>query len=305
MNKYKKYKHDVSEIINTEVNESEWKLIRKLYLPEKLNDPSSQEVRKGIVIDVEATGLNIGYDDVIQLAMLPFEYEIPSGKITKINTKQSFNKFREPSIPISEEAQLITGITNDMVSDKKINPEEVNKIIENTDLIIAHNASFDRPMVETHWECFKKIPWSCSFKSIDWLKEGFNSAKLEILGIEYGWFYDGHDALNDCEACLALLSEILPQSNKTVFSICREFAATPSYLIKAIDAPFNKRTVLRRNGYRWRPADQLNGKVWWIETHDPEKELEWLKKEIYNKETNIPMRKITALNRYSDRIWEL
>ena len=73
MNKYKKYKHDVSEIISTEVKVSEWKLIRKLYLPEKLNDPTSQEVRKGIVIDVEATGLNIGHDDVIQLAMLPFE----------------------------------------------------------------------------------------------------------------------------------------------------------------------------------------------------------------------------------------
>ena len=305
MNKYKKYKHDISEIINTEVEESEWKLIRKLYLPEKFNDPSSKEVKKGIVIDVEATGLNIGHDDVIQLGMLPFEYEIPSGKITKIKIKEAFNSLMEPSIPISDEAQLITGITNEMVENKKINSEEVNEIVENTDLIIAHNASFDRPMVETHWECFKKISWACTFKSINWLKEGFSSAKLEMLGMEYGWFYDGHDALNDCEACLSLLSETLPISNKTVFSTCREFAATPSYLIKAIDAPFNKRVILKRNGYHWRPADKLNGKVWWIETHDPEKELEWLKEKIYNKEVNIPIRKITALNRYSDRIWEL
>ena len=120
MNKYKKYKHDISEIINTEVEESEWKLIRKLYLPEKFNDPSSKEVKKGIVIDVEATGLNIGHDDVIQLGMLPFEYEIPSGKITKIKIKEAFNSLMEPSIPISDEAQLITGITNEMVENKKI-----------------------------------------------------------------------------------------------------------------------------------------------------------------------------------------
>ena len=78
-----------------------------------------------------------------------------------------------------------------------------------------------------------------------------------------------------------------------------------SYLVRALNAPFNKRTVLRRRGYRWRPADQFNGKVWWTETKDIEKELSWLKEEIYNKGTNIPTRKITALNRYSDRIWEL
>ena len=305
MNKYKKYKNEISEIVNTQVDDSEWKLIRKLHLPEKLNEETTQEYKKGIIIDVEATGLNIGHDDVIQLAMLPFQYEVPSGKITIINKNKSFNGYREPAIPISEEAQLITGITNEMVANKNIKAEEINQIVKNTDLIIAHNASFDRPMVESHWACFKNVAWACTFKSINWLKEGFNSAKLEMLGMDYGWFYDGHDALNDCEACLALLSENLPVTNKSVFSICREFAATPSYLVKAVDAPFNKRSLLKRNGYRWRPADQVNGKVWWIETHDYIKELDWLKKEIYNRDISIPVRKITAMNRYSDRIWEL
>jgi len=305
MNKYNHYKHSSSEIIKTKIEQSEWKLIRKLKLPEKYNDSTNEEIKKGLVLDVEATGLTIGHDDVIQIALLPFDYEVPSGKIININLKEAFNNFREPSIPISEEASLITGITNEMVANKKINSDELNKIVEKADLIIAHNASFDRPMVEQHWECFKKISWACTFKSINWLKEGFNSAKLEMLGIDFGWFYEGHDALNDCEACLALLSETLPKSKNTVFSECRKFALTPSYLIKAIDAPFNRRTTLRRNGYRWRPADQLNGKVWWTETNDHEKEIEWLKKEVYNKDVNIPVRKISALNRYSERIWEL
>ena len=308
MNQYNHFKKNISEIVkenNKNVDEKEWRLLRKLSLPDKYNDSTTEEKKKGIIIDVEATGLTIGHDDVIQLALLPFEYEIPSGKITNINAKEVFNSLREPSIPISKEATLITGITNEMVANKKINSEKLYQIIENTDLIIAHNASFDRPMVEQHWGCFKNISWACTFKSIDWLKEGFSSAKLEMLGINYGWFYDGHDALNDCEACLALLSETLPESKTTVFSVCREFAAKPSYLIKAIDAPYNKRTILRRNGYRWRPADQINGKIWWIETHNFEKELEWLKEEIYNREINIPVKKITALNRYSNRIWEL
>lgn len=304
MNKYKHYKNDTSEIINTEVSESDWKLIRKLHLPQKYNDASSKEVKKGIVLDVEATGLSIGYDDVIQLALLPFEYEVSSGKIININKDKAFNGMREPRVPISEEASLITGITNEMVLNKTIDSKSVEKIINETDLVIAHNASYDRPMVEQHWDCFKNVSWACTFKSINWLEEGFSSAKLELLGINYGWFYEGHDAFNDCEACLALLSETLPKRNETVFSVLREYATKPNYLIKAIDAPYDKRTILRRNGYRWRPADQLNGKVWWTEKENYEEEINWLNKEIYKREINIPIKKITALNRYSDRIWD-
>ena len=304
MNKYTHYKNDISQIINTEVDQSDWKLIRKLHLPKKYNEASSEETKKGIVLDVEATGLSIGHDDVIQLALLPFDYEVTSGRIININKDQAFNGMREPRVPISEEASLITGITNEMVLNKKIDSKSVEAIIENTDLVIAHNAAYDRPMVEQHWDCFKTVSWACTFRSINWLKEGFSSAKLELLGLNYGWFYEGHDAFNDCEACLALLSETLPKRNETVFSVLREYAIKPTYLIKAIDAPYDKRTLLRRKGYRWRPADQLNGKVWWTETDDYIEEINWLNKDIYKRKINIPIKKITALNRYSDRIWE-
>jgi DNA polymerase III subunit epsilon len=304
MNKYTHYKNDISQIINTEVDQSDWKLIRKLHLPKKYNEGSSEEIKKGIVLDVEATGLSIGHDDVIQLALLPFDYEVTSGRIININKDQAFNGMREPRVPISEEASLITSITNEMVLNKKIDSKSVEAIIENTDLVIAHNAAYDRPMVEQHWDCFKNVSWACTFRSINWLKEGFSSAKLELLGLNYGWFYEGHDAFNDCEACLALLSETLPKRNETVFSVLREYAIKPTYLIKAIDAPYDQRTLLRRKGYRWRPADQLNGKVWWTETDDYIEEINWLNKEIYKRKINIPIKKITALNRYSDSIWE-
>ena len=304
MNKYSHYKNELKEIVNTNVNQSDWKLIRKLNLPKQYNEPSTGEIKKGVVLDVEATGLSIGHDDVIQLALLPFEYEVPSGKILSIKKDEAFDGLREPRIPISTEASLITGITNEMVINKKIESKDVENIINNTDLIIAHNASYDRPMVEQHWNCFKNVSWACTFKSIDWLQEGFSSAKLELLGVNFGWFYEGHDAFNDCEACLALLSETLPNRDSTVFSAVREYASNPTFLIKAIDAPYNKRNILRRKGYKWRPADQLNGKVWWTETKNYEEEVKWLHEEIYNRKINIPIKQISALNRYSDRIWE-
>ena len=65
-----------------------------------------------------------------------------------------------------------------MVSGKSIDEEQVQALVEQTDLIFAHNAYFDRVMVEKHWPCFSEKPWSCTFQSVDWLREGFTAGKL-------------------------------------------------------------------------------------------------------------------------------
>ena len=42
--------------------------------------------------------------------------------------------------------------------------------------------------------------------------------------MQFGWFYDGHRALADCEACLALLAQTLPKSGQRVMAEVREAA---------------------------------------------------------------------------------
>ena len=74
-------------------------------------------------------------------------------------------------------------------------------------------------MVERHWDCFAEEPWVCTLNSVDWLREGFSAGKLDYLGMQFGWFYDGHQALADCEACLALLAPTLPKSGRRVMSL--------------------------------------------------------------------------------------
>ena len=59
----------------------------------------------------------------------------------------------------------------------------------------------------------------------------------------------------------------------------------------------------RERGYRWRPAELKNGKVWWTTTDDPEAEIAWLRAEVYGREVSIPVHPITACERYSDRLW--
>ena len=122
--------------------------------------------------------------------------------------------------------------------------------------------------------------------------------------MQFGWFYDRHRALADCEACLALLAQELPQSRQRVMSAVRDAALRDDYLVRAVDAPFDERLKLKERGYRWRPAELPLGKVWWTITSDPASEIDWLRAEIYGRNARVPTQKVTALNRFSERLWE-
>ena len=305
MNQYSQFAIEEAELIrpDTQADPANWRLIRRLQMPDRFNDPQGGAVKRALVIDVETTGLSTENDDVVQLAMLPFDYEAESGLILTVHKAMAFDSLREPAVPISAEASLITGITDKMVAGKSIDDAAVANVVANANLIIAHNASFDRPMVERHWNCFAEKPWACTLTSVDWLREGYGSGKLEYLGMQFGWFYDGHQAMADCEACLALLAQTLPKSGRRVMQLVREEALQDDHLIRAVDAPFDLKDKLRQRGYRWRPADVPHGKVWWTVTAEPEAEITWLRSEIYGREASIPVHPITAFERYSERLW--
>jgi DNA polymerase-3 subunit epsilon len=306
MNQYSNYSIDETSVIrnDTTADPAQWRLLRGLCLPDRFNDPSGGLIKRAVVIDVETTGLSTERDDVVQLAIFPFDYEPESGRILTVYKDAAFEGLRQPAVPMSEEARLITGITDEMLSGKSIDADAVTAIVADADLVIAHNAYFDRVMVERHWPCFTNKPWACTLNAVDWLHEGFSAGKLDYLGMQFGWFYDGHRALADCEACLALLAQTLPRSGKSVMFAVREAALQDDYLIRAVNAPYDLRDKLKARGYRWRPAELKNGKVWWTTAVDPDSELSWLRAEIYGREAPIPVHPITACERYSERLWE-
>ncbi len=172
MNQYSHFAFEKSDVIQpqAEVNANQWKLLRRLRLPDKFNDPQKGTTKRAMVIDVETTGLSTENDDIIQLAMLPFDYEVKSGRILTVHKALAFERLREPAVPISEEASIITGITDDMVAGKSIDDAAVAAVVADADLVIAHNAYFDRAMVERHWDCFAEKPWACTLNSVDWLR---------------------------------------------------------------------------------------------------------------------------------------
>jgi DNA polymerase-3 subunit epsilon len=191
-----------------------------------------------------------------------------------------------------------------MVKGQSIDTERVKAIIEPAQLIIAHNAGFDRPMAEKHWPIFQDKHWACSFVDIDWKAEGIGSAKLDYLLYAQGWFHDGHRALSDALATLFLLAQPLPQSKTIALSSLLESARKPLRAIRAEDTAFEQRASLKARGYRWDDGEGKRTKAWWIMTNDAEAEIAWLHSEIYRNDHDIPVINVPATRRYSARLWQ-
>jgi DNA polymerase-3 subunit epsilon len=261
------------------------------------SDPSS--LRHGVYLDVETTGKDAAREEIIELAMVPFQYDA-EGRLCAVGTP--FVELREPSKPISEEITRITGITNEMVAGKSIDPTRVAAFIEPAVIIAAHNAQFDRRFTERFCEAFQHKGWACSMSQVDWAGEGFEGTKLSYLASQCGFFFDGHRAENDCLAGLEILARPL-SSGKTALAHMLDAARAPTWRIAAERAPFDFKDRLKARGYRWNGEEALAPKAWYIDVAetDREAELQYLRTEIYGGEVHLAPRRITAFERFSER----
>ncbi len=256
-------------------------------------------VQRVLVLDTETTGLSHQADKIIELAMLLVQVDTASGM--PFGQVECFEGFEDPGMPIPATAKEVTGISDDMVRGHRLNDQAVVDMVAKADLIVAHNAGFDRPFVEARFPCFAPKSWACSFADIDWKAAGAGSSKLSALALDQGWFYDAHRALVDCHALLQVLSNPVGQTATTGLVQLAGAASKPSFKLRATGAPFEAKDLLKGRGYRW----DADAKVWFCTLADQEKldtELEWLKASVYGRRhARVDVEALDSLVRYSAR----
>lgn len=279
----------------------DYRVIRRLKPRPRIIPPPGTPLRLGLVVDVETTGLDPQRDEIIELAMTPFNYGLDG---TVFNVGDSFQGLRQPSEPIAPEITAITGITNEMVAGQVIDPAVVATFAAPASLVIAHNAAFDRRFLERFSDVFSTKPWACSLSQIDWAAEGFEGTKLAYLAQAVGFFYDRHRATNDCLATVELLAMRLPRSGVTGLSVLLSRARSVNWRIWAENAPFELKEVLKGRGYRWNGDPGTQPRAWYIDVVDAQREAEvsFLQKEIYQREVTPVVRRIDAYDRFSERV---
>jgi DNA polymerase-3 subunit epsilon len=277
-----------------------YKVLRRL-TPQHLITPelAGQKMCKGVVLDTETTGFDVENDRVIELGMLLFEFDPVSGAIHQV--LEVFDELEDPGFEIPPASIAVHHITDDMVRGKRIDDARVAGFLKNVDVVIAHNASFDRPFVEARWPVFETLNWGCSIKDIDWREEGFGSAKLEYLLSTQGYFYEAHRAETDCWALIALLNQVLPQSQQTALLALLEKLNQAQQKVYAINSPFETKDMLKARGYRWSPDLRCWSRVL-ASAPDMQQELSWLKKNVYgDRNARVEVESLGGKVRYSNR----
>lgn len=279
----------------------DYRVLRRLKTRPQLPVPDGIATRRGLFVDVETTGLDPTRHEIIELAMVPFVYGL-DGIIYAV--EEPFHRLRQPSQPIPMEITALTGIDDAMVANQKIDPSEVMEFADGAVLIIAHNAAFDRRFLERFCKSFTSTAWACSMTQIDWANEGHEGLKLSYLATGAGFFYEGHRASHDCLAALELLAQPLQKSGRLALTELLERARIPTWRIWAENSPFDLKDNLKARGYRWNGDGNGMPRAWYIDVVDEQREpeLEYLKNEVYRREIKLPIFRIDAYNRFSERI---
>lgn len=279
----------------------DFRVLRRLVPRMEWSGPAapSEDVTRILVLDTETTGLDSSKEVIIELALLRVDVSnqtgMPVGKVLV------YDGLEDPGRPIPKEVVAITGITDDQVKGHRLDEDRIHEMLDGVDLVIAHNAGFDRPFVERRLPQFANVAWACSFADVDWKALGVGSAKLESLAQAKGWFYDAHRAEMDCHALLAVIASTWPPLEQTLLAKLIAAAQRPSLKLSATNAPFESKDLLKARGYRWN-ADQ---RVWQLRLTDTEafqQECAWLRDHVYGQRSAvIQVETLDALAKYSSR----
>jgi DNA polymerase-3 subunit epsilon len=278
----------------------QYRVLRRITPRPPQDIPSNVPTRLGLLLDLETTGLDPVQDEIIEMAMLPFTYGL-DGTVYAVG--EPFSQLRQPNKPIPPAVAELTGLTDDQVAGHHIDLVEVARFIAPAALIIAHNARFDRRFAEAFCDAFAQKPWACSHQGVDWAAEGFEGSKLSYLAMRHGLFFGGHRALHDCEATLEILARPLLRTGVTGLTRLLDTARQASWRIWAADAPFQHKDTLKARGYRWNGEANDQPRAWYTDVPDGshEQECAFLCDSIYGRAMELPMQRLTALERFSVR----
>lgn len=274
-------------------------------LDERTRYEHEQGVRTHVAlyVDVETTGTSHANDAIIQLAVIPFTFTA-DGRVCDVRRAEVW--FEDPGVPISVEITTLTGIRDADVAGKRIDDSRVQQLLAEADLVIAHNAGFDRPFLERRLPAFAAVRWGCSMSEVPWQDEGLPTLKLEWLSERHTRvFYDAHRADADCRAGIHLLASTLP-SGKRAMAALLERVREKSVRVWAVQSPFATKDALKQRGYRWNAGEDGMPRAWYRDVREAEllAETAWLQEHVYKKGVPCPavVQRFGAKARYSHRI---
>lgn len=266
--------------------------------------PPGTVIHHGLFLDLETTGLDPAIAEVIELGAVPFTF---SEEGTIFTVGPVFQGYEQPKEPIPAEITALTGITDEMVAGKIIESAMMDQITNKVELVIAHNADYDRKIAERRWVYrFEHLPWACSQKQVDWKARGSIGAKLgNILMCLRSMFYEAHRAADDCLAGIDVLNHErivvpagdLPEVRQTALGELLDTTRSGVFRVYAHNSPFEDKDLLKARGFFWTGEKPWKRDFTTREAADAE--VDWL--QDLRPALRPQIKRIQAKHRYSIR----
>lgn len=110
--------------------------------------------------------------------MVTAEVELPKGRF--IREVEVIYEMNEPSVPIQPEAVAVHGLTAEGLRGKKFDLVRIRDAIQKANVLIAHNAAFDRRMLAKVVPEADRWAWRCSWRQVSW-PAGLPNNKLDAI----------------------------------------------------------------------------------------------------------------------------
>ena len=213
------------------------------------------------VLDSEATSVDPSAAEVVELAVTVLAHD---GRRV-LGAVRSFHGLREPSGPLPDDVAAVTGLTDADLAGRSIDGDALLACLDGVSLVVAHKASYDRPVVERGVPGFPDLDWACSLEGVDWRARGHHGRSLPVLATGYGGFYAAHRAAADVEALCWVLAREGGEGVDARGTILEELlagAAATEATVWALNSAFDDKDALKARGYRWSPGGDGRPKSW-------------------------------------------
>ena len=141
-------------------------------------------------------------------------------------------------------------------------PAALNALVEQSVIVIGHDAKAVRPLCESLLPGFADAHWACSASEIPWASVGARSGDLDDLLLWGNWLPSGSRSIDTCHAILELLAASFADPARTGLSTLLANARTRQIRFWVDDLATTLPEVLTEHGYRPVEGTELPER-WW------------------------------------------
>lgn len=134
-------------------------------------------------MDTETTGLSWYWDEIVELGLLLFAYDISTGRVRAV--LDEYSGLREPACPVTPGAYEKHRLAPADLKGHSLDEPRIASVVDRADIMISHNVEFDLRFWQKHFPMLPERPWVCSMEGIPWREWGAPSPIRERFWNSY------------------------------------------------------------------------------------------------------------------------